>query len=315
MGCGPARMCLKGCSILVLPCTILVVLIAITLGLLIEADRQGVEIPTVTPWVASPLRRGSERLGEFLRSTTDEERILSLLAFLDSVPMCSTVPIDEIDSCAEWAGCMLASGMDNFDDENTARVDTLQLIRNNSPLWVQHPWKITLCGKEFTATQDGWRVSSAPPSYAATEEQALEHRHASDDELRDREATIKEACVRAWSAYQKLAWGSDELLPLSRIGHRYRGNGLGMFLVDGMEAMHLLGEQHAFEYAVAWVAGNSSGMPGAFNQAMDIDRSGARACLCVCFVCARARARLILLLCLQVAGLPRKLQRMLWADY
>ena len=49
MGCGSARMCLKGCSILVLPCTILVVLIAITLGLLIEADRQGVEIPTVTP--------------------------------------------------------------------------------------------------------------------------------------------------------------------------------------------------------------------------------------------------------------------------
>ena len=289
-------MCLKGCSILVLPCTILVLLIAITLGLLIEADRQGVEIPTVTLWMALPLRYGSERLVELLRSTPDDERILSLLAFLDSAPMCSTVPIYEIDSCAEWAGCMLASGMDNIYVENAARVNAVQLIRNRSPDWLQHPWKMTLCGKEFTATQDGWRVSNVPPSHAVTEEQALEHRRTSDDELRDRKNTIKEACIRMWSAYQKLAWGSDELLPLSRIGHRYRGNGLGMFLLDGMETMHLLGEQDAFEYAVAWVASNSSGMPGAFNQAMNIDKSGVCVCVCVCGVCvcgARAYERVL----------------------
>ena len=37
---------------------------------------------------------------------------------------------------------------------------------------------------------------------------------------------------------------------------------------------HLLGEGQAFDVAVAWVAGNSSGMPGTFGQAFKIDASG-----------------------------------------
>lgn len=263
-------MCLEGASILVLPCTILIALVAITLALLIEADRQGVEIPAVTPWVGSPLRHGSERLGRLLHSPSDEERIVSLLEFLDSAPLCSAVPVDEIDSCAEWAGCMLASGMDNTDGQNTARVDYVQAIRK-SPLWQQLTWKVNLCGKEFTAAQDTWTVSALPLHEVPAEQTAVEYPRVSDDELQDRTSTIKEACVRAWRAYQKLAWGSDELLPVSRIGHRYRGDGLGMFIVDAMETLHILGEQEAFDYAVAWVAGNSSGMPGAFDQAMNID--------------------------------------------
>jgi hypothetical protein len=269
-------MCLKGCDILVLPCTILIGLLAVTLGLLVEADRQGVHIQVVTPWLAAPLRQHSEGLAELLRSPSDEERIHSLLVFLDvSGPMCSMVPAREIDECATWAGCMLASGMDTPDGEDpTTRAEAVHASRSSSPHWsLTSAWSVSLCGKEFTAGKNGtWSVSSGaqPAPHDPTMTPA---RDPSDEELRGRQDEVKAACLRTWQAYRKLAWGSDQLLPLSRLGHRYRGEGMGTFLVGAMETLWLLGEHEEFDAAVGWVAGNSTDLPGAFGQAMDIDQT------------------------------------------
>lgn len=46
--------------------------------------------------------------------------------------------------------------------------------------------------------------------------------------------------AESWGAYEKYAWGRDELQPLSRSGND-RFGGLGATLVDSMDTLLLMG--------------------------------------------------------------------------
>lgn len=270
----------KGCELLALPCAVLIALIAFTLGLLIEADRQGVHIPHVSAHISAPLRRHADIMAARANTGRDDdaERVRSLLAFLDSgLPPCSAVPAHEIDECAVWQGCMLALGMDEADDENIdARARTVESHRDWSSLW-----SVSMCGKQFTAAVGTWIVSPSLDPLAQSDPSAQPPAatgyQPDAGEVKIRQAEVKAACLRTWQSYRKLAWGSDELLPLSRIGHRYRGEGMGIFLLGAMETLWMLGEKEEFDAAVSWVVGNSTGnFKGTFAQAMNIDQTGKR---------------------------------------
>ena len=57
---------------------------------------------------------------------------------------------------------------------------------------------------------------------------------------------LTQAMAESWEAYEKYAWGRDELQPLSRTGND-RFGGLGATLVDSMDTLLLMGmhEQYA----------------------------------------------------------------------
>ena len=58
--------------------------------------------------------------------------------------------------------------------------------------------------------------------------------------------SLIQAMAESWAAYEKYAWGRDELQPLSRTGND-RFGGLGATIVDSMDTLLLMGmhEQYA----------------------------------------------------------------------
>ena len=52
---------------------------------------------------------------------------------------------------------------------------------------------------------------------------------------------VREAFVRAWRAYERYAWGHDQLLPLSRGARDWYGASLEMTPLDGFDTMLLMG--------------------------------------------------------------------------
>jgi mannosyl-oligosaccharide alpha-1,2-mannosidase len=53
-------------------------------------------------------------------------------------------------------------------------------------------------------------------------------------------AAPRQAMAESWAAYEKYAWGCDELQPLSRTGNNKFG-GLGATLVDSLDTLLLMG--------------------------------------------------------------------------
>jgi glycosyl hydrolase family 47 len=54
-------------------------------------------------------------------------------------------------------------------------------------------------------------------------------------------AQVRAEFLRSWKAYEKLAWGHDELKPLSRTGRDWYGGSLLMTPVDSLDTMILMG--------------------------------------------------------------------------
>ena len=71
--------------------------------------------------------------------------------------------------------------------------------------------------------------------------------------LEGRAAAIKSAMVHAWSNYRRLAWGSDNLMPLSG-----RGTGAGfnhaVTMIDSLDTLWLMDLKEEFNEARDWVA-------------------------------------------------------------
>ncbi|KAG8482001.1 hypothetical protein CXB51_026887 [Gossypium anomalum] len=63
-----------------------------------------------------------------------------------------------------------------------------------------------------------------------------------------RREKVKEAMIHAWSAYEKYAWGNDELLPQTQSGENSFG-GLGATIVDSLDTLLIMGLDEQFQKA------------------------------------------------------------------
>ncbi|PPR94887.1 hypothetical protein GOBAR_AA25783 [Gossypium barbadense] len=59
---------------------------------------------------------------------------------------------------------------------------------------------------------------------------------------------VKEAMIHAWSAYEKYAWGNDELLPQTQSGENSFG-GLGATIIDSLDTLLIMGLDEQFQKA------------------------------------------------------------------
>ncbi|MBA0748582.1 hypothetical protein Gogos_002575 [Gossypium gossypioides] len=63
-----------------------------------------------------------------------------------------------------------------------------------------------------------------------------------------RREKVKEAMIHAWSAYEKYAWGNDELLPQTQSGENSFG-GLGATIIDSLDTLLIMGLDEQFQKA------------------------------------------------------------------
>ncbi|GAQ84298.1 alpha-mannosidase [Klebsormidium nitens] len=73
-----------------------------------------------------------------------------------------------------------------------------------------------------------------------------------DPDTKKKRDEIREAMEHSWSAYEKYAWGFDELQPQSKRGVNQFG-GLGATIVDSLDTLFIMGLKPQFEKAKEWV--------------------------------------------------------------
>ncbi|GAB1607422.1 endoplasmic reticulum mannosyl-oligosaccharide 1,2-alpha-mannosidase-like isoform X1 [Argonauta hians] len=66
-----------------------------------------------------------------------------------------------------------------------------------------------------------------------------------------RQKSVIKAFNHAWSAYQKFAWGHDELRPVSKSYHDWFG--IGLTLIDSLDTMYIMGLHAEFNESRNWV--------------------------------------------------------------
>ena len=69
----------------------------------------------------------------------------------------------------------------------------------------------------------------------------------------ERREKVKDAMLHAWTAYEKYAWGKDELKPRTMNGVDSFG-GLGATLVDSLDTLFIMGLDTQFKRAREWIA-------------------------------------------------------------
>lgn len=73
--------------------------------------------------------------------------------------------------------------------------------------------------------------------------------------LHSRRQAIKSAVKHAWDAYASLAWGHDELCPLSRVGKDTFAPNLGTTIIDSLSTLYIMqGLDGRYQAARDWVA-------------------------------------------------------------
>ncbi|XP_068641552.1 mannosyl-oligosaccharide 1,2-alpha-mannosidase MNS1-like isoform X2 [Aristolochia californica] len=117
----------------------------------------------------------------------------------------------------------------------------------------EHEIEISKLSEELIRLQEQLRDMNNSPSDNA------------DDDLVDkhRREKVKEAMLHAWTSYEKYAWGSDELQPISKKGVDNFG-GLGATIVDSLDTLYILGLDEQFKKARDWVANSLN-----FNKNVD----------------------------------------------
>jgi mannosidase alpha-like ER degradation enhancer 2 len=74
----------------------------------------------------------------------------------------------------------------------------------------------------------------------------------------DMAARVRAELLHAWRAYERHAWGHDELKPVSRTGHDWHGESLLMTPVDTLDTLLLLGLTEEADKAKALIVGKLS---------------------------------------------------------
>lgn len=75
-----------------------------------------------------------------------------------------------------------------------------------------------------------------------------------NEKTNDRKEMVLEAIRHSWMAYESNAFGSDEFNPISRRGTNWdKGPGIGVFLIDALDTLHLASMDDAVERCVQWI--------------------------------------------------------------
>ncbi|XP_015973097.1 mannosyl-oligosaccharide 1,2-alpha-mannosidase MNS2-like isoform X1 [Arachis duranensis] len=107
------------------------------------------------------------------------------------------------------------------------------------------------------AIHDHMKTSAETESIPKHETETSLHTKSTSAEDNDsicekRRQKVKDAMLHAWSSYEKYAWGTDELKPISRIGVDSFG-GLGATLVDSLDTLYIMGLHSEFQKAREWI--------------------------------------------------------------
>lgn len=62
---------------------------------------------------------------------------------------------------------------------------------------------------------------------------------------------MKQGFLFAWNSYKEIAWGKDELRPISRTVNDW--GGFGLTITDALDTVHIMGLKSEFEEGVAWI--------------------------------------------------------------
>ena len=74
-------------------------------------------------------------------------------------------------------------------------------------------------------------------------------------EAQQRQDAIRSAFVHSWTAYERFAWGHDELHPLTNRSNDVWG-GFAVTMVDALDTAKLMGLEAEFGRAVTWLDGH-----------------------------------------------------------
>ncbi|KJH42565.1 glycosyl hydrolase family 47 [Dictyocaulus viviparus] len=82
---------------------------------------------------------------------------------------------------------------------------------------------------------------------------------AGSDDVQAQRITVKQMTKFAWDSYRKYSWGSNELRPISKIGHSASVFGMGEMgatIVDAIDTLWIMGLKEEYEQAREWIALN-----------------------------------------------------------
>jgi endoplasmic reticulum Man9GlcNAc2 1,2-alpha-mannosidase len=68
---------------------------------------------------------------------------------------------------------------------------------------------------------------------------------------KERSKEVTAAFRHAWKGYKELAWGKDELLPISGTGEQWFG--MGLTIIDSLDTSFIMGEMEIFKEARDWI--------------------------------------------------------------
>lgn len=112
------------------------------------------------------------------------------------------------------------------------------------------------CTGEVTEAVDAVEADAAPLMAPVCNDSSSTANTSDGDEIRGnkiRRAAIREEFAWSWSAYVKHAWGRDELLPLSQTGRDWVPGGLGLTIIDSLDALILMGFDEELDHSLNWV--------------------------------------------------------------
>jgi hypothetical protein len=71
-------------------------------------------------------------------------------------------------------------------------------------------------------------------------------------------AAVRAEFLHAWTAYRRLAWGRDELLPMSGVGSDFFADGvsIGLTIIEALDTLYVMGLDDELSDAVRWCEQN-----------------------------------------------------------
>lgn len=121
--------------------------------------------------------------------------------------------------------------------------------------------------KVIQQKKDEELVRQAEQERKAVEEVHMEHPggdgtrggEPKDPDVKMKRDQIKRMMKHAWDSYEKYAWGSNELRPISRRGHSasiFGASSLGATIIDALDTLYIMEMDEEFKKGRDWVATN-----------------------------------------------------------